>query len=1126
MRILVCTLATISLFCAIAQAAGNDGLVAHWDFEEGKGDILQDRSGQGNHGKIHGAKFVKLAKGHALQFDGVDDYVDGGEDASFNITDVISIEAWVHPDGVPASGEPKILSRWNPASYMLTYCSNGLCYWYINNGPNNCSAALSPNQWHHVVATFDRKALRLFVDGKLAGERASSYDYVASSTAPLLIGSYGQQAFFAGKLDEIKIHHRVLAADEVLKRYEASKAAYAADSPATAAATQAGPVAHYTFDEGSGNVVRDASGHGNHGKIHGAEFVKVSKGYALRFDGVDDYVDCGAGKAFDVRKAFTIEFWTKESGGVPLGEPGVMGKSSSSYIVTRCQNNIYVYKGGGPYNVNTQIMPRVWHHVVGTFQGNTLTLYLDGKLIVQRALKYPDVASQPQLPFRIGRLSDVRGAFKGLIDEVRFYDRPLTADEVSEHYRTTGRGLGLDARADFASTGEGLAVQTDMRNSGSIQEGGLLDVRVLAGTGIKARQRIAAPAGKPFIETYFDSTGWQPGDYTVKVSGVDATGRAAGSSATCAARIERPRFGPIDRGHRRLNNLVVQIIDRKGGSADRFTTQTFDLPRDGWVFISTTADVSGNGKLAVVLDSGGETDACITHTPGILETRETMRRLPKGRHTIALRKQGGCRVRRVILRTVPELAFAMFGHRSGKHDVEAYAQFLKRHVYPNVNLFLLHRPTRADMPTAREIIEEWRRDGRLFTSRCVTPWHAKLNPVTGDTVYDYFSKKAGFQHALLSGLYVDEIHGGVYSQTPAWLAALNRLRENPQFNGRRLFVYGTGLFMSEQSRQLMQKIMDCGYVFSWECYLHEQATEADAWFFLKQHLTANARAYNRTLPGSMGAITVNLGIFSDIGDSCDWYTDVNQKTYLDMMLNILANDPEFAGLHGVQLYAVIPDWFPEYFLYTDEETVRWASRLFRHYAIEGNTTMCSDDPYMMAHLKNGDFDKGTDAWDLSPAEPGSIEQVRFEGLHWIQGRWPYGGDVGDTVLMMRRSAERPNTISQPIRDLTPGRTYLLQMMSVDRENPKEERAHGLSIDIENVDFIPDKSTHRVRPNSHFTKEYPGGSLMLNCYRTVFHAKGKTAKLTISDWPGAKNPGGPIGQKLMFNFVQVQPYFED
>ncbi len=53
-------------------------------------------------------------------------------------------------------------------------------------------------------------------------------------------------------------------------------------------------IAHWSFDEGSGDVLHDRSGNKHNGKIHGATWVPSPRGQALRFDGVDDYVDLEA----------------------------------------------------------------------------------------------------------------------------------------------------------------------------------------------------------------------------------------------------------------------------------------------------------------------------------------------------------------------------------------------------------------------------------------------------------------------------------------------------------------------------------------------------------------------------------------------------------------------------------------------------------------------------------------------------------------------------------------------------------------------------------------------------------------------------------------------------------------
>jgi len=76
---------------------------------------------------------------------------------------------------------------------------------------------------------------------------------------------------------------------------------------AAAAAGEEGLVACYRFDGGQGTTLHDRSGHGNHGNIHGASWVPSGSGFALRFDGLDDYVDCGSRPSLNVFKAVSLE---------------------------------------------------------------------------------------------------------------------------------------------------------------------------------------------------------------------------------------------------------------------------------------------------------------------------------------------------------------------------------------------------------------------------------------------------------------------------------------------------------------------------------------------------------------------------------------------------------------------------------------------------------------------------------------------------------------------------------------------------------------------------------------------------------------------------------------------------
>ena len=92
-----------------------------------------------------------------------------------------------------------------------------------------------------------------------------------------------------------------------------------------------------------------------------------------------------------------------------------------------------------------------------------------------------------------------------------------------------------------------------------------------------------------------------------------------------------------------------------------------------------------------------------------------------------------------------------------------------------------------------------------------------------------------------------------------------------------------------------------------------------------------------------------------------------------------------------------------------------------------------------------------------------------------------------------------------------------------------KQRHTVEIRIENVEMSPDRGFQEVFQSMRGQEVPPfSGNRQpwLNYYWRLFRAKAPTAKLTISDWTSADEPGGPIGQELIFNFVEAQPYFAE
>lgn len=207
--------------------AEESGLAARWGFDEGKGAVLNDSSGHSNNGNIHGAQWVKSGKGHALRFDGVDDYVDCGNDPSLDITGPLTLETWVHPTA-PATAEPGVVGKFFE-SYALTYYKTGSCYFYISGGGNGVSGDVRVGQWSHLACVFDGASLRFYLNGQEIASGKSKFDKVKSGKNFLMgcvVGDPGHTdealratAYFAGMIDGVRVYSRPLSWREIVDHY-------------------------------------------------------------------------------------------------------------------------------------------------------------------------------------------------------------------------------------------------------------------------------------------------------------------------------------------------------------------------------------------------------------------------------------------------------------------------------------------------------------------------------------------------------------------------------------------------------------------------------------------------------------------------------------------------------------------------------------------------------------------------------------------------------------------------------------------------------------------------------------------------------------------------------------------
>ncbi len=214
------------LVLAVVGEASAD-LVGYWKFDEGSGDIVVDLSGYGNDGTINGATWTTGKFGPALNFDGVDDDVDCGNDESLNITGEITIALWMKPSVAGEGGSNvgpvcKAEAGVDPWNWQLRYNAPGggnYMGFQFNGDPEGSTWVsvqqnLLPGEWYHIAGIFDGANMICYLDG-VETER-NTISGIRGGSGRFFIGQDGWDNIFNGVVDELRIYNHALSAVELL----------------------------------------------------------------------------------------------------------------------------------------------------------------------------------------------------------------------------------------------------------------------------------------------------------------------------------------------------------------------------------------------------------------------------------------------------------------------------------------------------------------------------------------------------------------------------------------------------------------------------------------------------------------------------------------------------------------------------------------------------------------------------------------------------------------------------------------------------------------------------------------------------------------------------------------------
>ncbi|WP_455391914.1 LamG domain-containing protein, partial [[Eubacterium] cellulosolvens] len=438
--------------------------VGLWNFNEGKGTIINDRSGNGKNGNIIGATWSSMPSGSALEFDGLDDYVLLSDIPLTNLT----ISHWVKPDVVNLV-DISLVTRRNgnsvPCNYQ-TQIDNGKFQFsrYLKGVWNGYQsvASLTAGNWYFLTATVEGGTLKLYINGNFDSQHSITG---IDSTGTPQTTSIGQNRaggnWFDGKIDEIAIYKRAKTAQEIKADYnqvsyyipfETGKfrnGVRIEDNITLAYPLGPSPdsscVGLWRFDEDSGTTVMDISDNTNYGTMKNSpEWVDGVTGKALEFDGIADYVQVPDDNSLDISSDITIEAWMR-SNGLQIHHAGMIhkfnGDGMGNYMGYRIRNGgnnfqpIFEYcdKTSGISSINgPSLSYDQWYHIAAVKDGTVMKIFIDG-IQTKSGTGAASIAGNTVDLF-IGKSDYNNAYFNGTIDEVVIYNRAKSAKEIYQDY--------------------------------------------------------------------------------------------------------------------------------------------------------------------------------------------------------------------------------------------------------------------------------------------------------------------------------------------------------------------------------------------------------------------------------------------------------------------------------------------------------------------------------------------------------------------------------------------------------------------------------------------------------------------------------------------------------------------
>jgi hypothetical protein len=197
-------------------------------------------------------------------------------------------------------------------------------------------------------------------------------------------------------------------------------------------------IAHWTFDEGTGNIAHDSTVNANNGTIYNGNWASGVLNGALQFNGSSTYAVVPNSSSLNITGSITVSAWLKINS-IPTNYVGIVakGEGDPSYNLEFNASGAsvgLVFADSSYHGANSNALTtNTWYLITGTYDMSQIKLYVNGNL--QGVTNYTGTYQSNSEPLYIGNQQPGAGRYyNGLLDDLRIYNNALTASEIQQLY--------------------------------------------------------------------------------------------------------------------------------------------------------------------------------------------------------------------------------------------------------------------------------------------------------------------------------------------------------------------------------------------------------------------------------------------------------------------------------------------------------------------------------------------------------------------------------------------------------------------------------------------------------------------------------------------------------------------